>query len=317
MTLSIIIPNYNGARLLEKNLPHVLAAVQAYNAEKTEIIIPEDPSTDDSVAVIAKFIKSLDGKKIIGKTIENRNKKLAGFSHNVNRGVSLSTGEILVLLNSDVRPYKDFLTPLLEPFKDQNVFACGCLDETEENGKMMQRGRGIGRWHQGFLVHAAGCLDKQNTLWASGGSSAFRKSLWDKLHGLDTIYDPFYWEDIDLSYRALKSGYKIFFVPESRVRHAHDEGVVKSNFSSSYVKKIAYRNQCIFVWKDITQTNLLLSNIFWLVYHSLKALYRGDWPFFQGVGMALMQIHTILQKRARAKKLFIKSDNEVLANYNQ
>ena len=48
MNLSIIIPNYNGEKLLQSNLPHVLAAAKEYRKGKVEIIIPNDPSTDNS-----------------------------------------------------------------------------------------------------------------------------------------------------------------------------------------------------------------------------------------------------------------------------
>ena len=51
-----------------------------------------------------------------------------------------------------------------------------------------------------------------------------------KLGGFDGLYDPFYWEDIDLSYRAQKSGYKVIFEPKSIVTHEHEKGTVKEMF---------------------------------------------------------------------------------------
>lgn len=315
MNLSIIIPNYNGENLLQENLPKVLAAVKDYHKGKIEIIIPNDPSTDNSRDVIKDFIESIKGPNIIGKTIDNKNKKEAGFSKNVNRGVKLSTGEILILLNSDVIPHKGFLEPLLKHFIDPSVFAVGCMDESIENNKTVLRGRGIGKWQRGFLAHKAGKLDKDNTLWVSGGSGAFRKSAWEKLHGLDPLYNPFYWEDIDLSYRALKSGYKTIFESKSVVTHEHEKGAIKSKFKSSHVKKIVYRNQFTFVWKNITQTSLLISHLLWLPYYFIKALLAGDWAFFSGFYLAILRLSKILQARNNAKKLFVKTDKDVLKGY--
>jgi len=317
MNLSIVIPNYNGEKLLKKNLPKVVDAVKNYKKGRVEIIIADDPSTDNSSQVIADFIASLKDTSVIGKTIANKNKQEAGFSKNVNRGVSLAKGEILILLNSDVIPHKDFIDPLIAHFSNEKVFAVGCLDESLEGGKIVLRGRGVGKWQRGFLMHSAGKLDKTSTLWASGGSSAFRKSIWEQLRGLDILYNPFYWEDIDLSYRGLKSGYEVIFEPKSIVTHEHDKGAIKSKFKARDIQKIAYRNQFIFVWKNITDSTLRMSHFFWLPYHFLNALRRQEWTFFAGFFLALLQLNKVQQSRRKAKKLFVLSDSAVLKNHNE
>ena len=317
MNISIIIPNYNGEKILTKNLPHVLTAAKAYKKGHVEIIIPNDPSTDKSKEVISQFISSLQGSGVIAKTIDNTRKEESGFSKNVNRGVGLATGDILVLLNNDVRPHENFLAPLLSHFTDDKVFAVGCMDESIEEGKTVLRGRGIGFWHKGFVFHKAGKLDKTNTLWVSGGSSAIRKRLWEKLGGLDVLFNPFYWEDIDLSYRALKSGYKVFFEPKSVVVHEHEEGVIKTKFKPKFVQKIVYRNQFFFVWKNITDKKFFISHLLWLPYHLATALKRKDWVFFQGLFLAMLQINRVQDSRYRAKKTFVRTDREVLKEFKE
>lgn len=318
MNVSIIIPNYNGGTLLRRNLPKVVAAVKDYTQGKVEIIIADDASKDDSKAVITTFIEQLKKEKhLTGKTIFNHNKNETGFSKNVNRGVSIATGDILLLLNTDVAPHKQFLMPLLTHFIDPKTFAVGCLDESHENGKVVLRGRGVGRWEKGFLLHREGKLDKQNTLWVSGGSSAFRKHLWNKLRGLDPLYNPFYWEDIDLSFRALKSGYHVLFEAKSVVTHEHEKGAIRNKFKQEYIKTIAYRNQFIFVWKNITDTSLLLSHIFWLPYHFIVALRRGDAAFIKGFFLALAQWQHVQESRRRAQKSFVASDKQILHTYSQ
>ena len=312
MNVSIVIPNYNGEKILKKNLPTVLAAAKEYTKGKIEIIIADDPSTDDSPAVIDAFIKNIGDKRIIGKTISNKNKKEAGFSKNVNRGVSLATGEILILLNSDVRPHKDFISPLVSHFSDDAVFGVGCMDESVEEGKIVLRGRGVGTWSKGFLMHSAGSLDKAHSLWVSGGSSAFRKSIWEKLQGLDVLYNPFYWEDIDLSYRALKSGYQVLFEKKSVVVHDHAKGAIKIKFKPYQIQKIVYRNQFIFVWKNITDMPLIISHLFWLPYHFVTAAKRKDRAFFVGFFSALFHFSSIMQAREKAKKLFVHKDKTVI-----
>lgn len=317
MNISIVIPNYNGATIMKENLPLVLEAVRDYKDGTIEIIIADDPSTDNSNEVINKFINSINVNHVIGKTIENKNRHESGFSKNVNRGTSLATGDILILLNTDVVPHINFLQPLLAHFADDTVFAVGCMDESVEAGEIVQRGRGIGSWKRGFLMHQRGALDKTNTLWVSGGSSAFRKSIWDKLHGLDPLFNPFYWEDIDLSYRALKSGYKIYFEKKSVVVHEHDKGSIKTAFKSDHIKTIAYRNQFLFVWKNITDSKMIFNHLFWLPYHFLNALKGRDSAFIRGFGKALLMIPQIMESRRRLQKLFTLSDAQLLKEFTK
>lgn len=304
MNISIIIPNYNGQELLRRNLSKVLDATTAYKDGIAEIIIVDDASQDGSVEYIKNTYPKL---KII------RNEKNLGFSSTINRGVEEAKGEIVVLLNTDVAPQKDFLNPLISHFDDSNIFAVGCLDKSIEGRKIVLRGRGIGKFQRGFLIHRRGEVDKTDTLWVSGGSGAFRKKTWEKLGGFDSLYNPFYWEDIDLSYRALKSGHKIFFEPKAVVVHEHAYGAIKHYQPDFKIKIIAYRNQFIFVWKNITDLNKRLWHLLWLPYHVVRAFMRGDLYFLIGFFLALIRLPAIIKEGLRVRKLFIKSDNEVLS----
>lgn len=320
--ISIVIPNYNGENLLKKNLESVFEAAKYWHEQtdgKIEAIIVDDCSEDNSINEIQnstlrqrsgqEFKVQSDRLKL--KVIKNE--KNLGFASTVNRGVEESEGEIVVLINTDVRPEKDFLIPLLPHFRDGKLFAVGCMDKSIENGKVILRGRGIGRWEKGFLVHSRGEVDKTNTLWVAGGSGAFRKSIWEKLGGFDELYNPFYWEDIDLSYRAVKSGYRILFESKSVVVHEHEEGAIKKKYSDFKIKTIAYRNQFIFVWKNITDLDLYLLHFeFWVFYHLVKALIRRDWSLILGFFKAYVLLPKIFKSRFKAKRLFVKSDREAI-----
>ena len=186
-----------------------------------------------------------------------------------------------------------------------------------EGEEVIKRGRGVGRFERGFLFHQAGSLNKTNTLWVSGGSGAFRKRVWDELGGLDSLFNPFYWEDIDLSYRALKAGYKLVFEGSSVVRHEHGKGAIKKQYSSGSVKRISYRNQILFVWLNITDLNLVTSHLFWLPYHLMHTLFQGDFNFLLGLISALGRIPAILVKRNQRKRIFVLSDREVLLPFKE
>ena len=306
MDISIVIPNFNGKKLLEKNLPKVIEAIKNYKGGKEEIIVVDDASTDGSRAYLR------EQKEII--FLENE--KNFGFSSTVNKGVKKAAGEIVILLNTDVLPETDFLEPLLKHFQDEKVFAVGCMDKSIEGDKTVLRGRGLGEWKRGFLIHRRGEVDKTNTLWVSGGSGAFRKSIWEKLGGLNQLYNPFYYEDIDLSYRALKSGYKVLFDPKSIVVHSHEEGIIKSKYSSSQIKRIAYRNQFIFAWENATDFNLQALHFIWLPYHFVKALLRLDFEFFFGFFSALILLPKVIKSSLIAQRQFVLSDKELMSRIN-
>ncbi|MBI4991476.1 glycosyltransferase family 2 protein [Candidatus Gottesmanbacteria bacterium] len=330
MKVSIVIPNYNGEALLKKNLPKVLEAV-----EGEEVIVVDDASTDGSIEEIKNAKLKMQNYNAKLKIIENR--KNFGFASTVNRGVEEAKGELVVLLNTDVVPDVGFLETVLPHFKDSKVFAVGFLQKCPENGKVILRGRGVGKFEKGFLVHSRGVVsdkdtsarehprgvpqaqhhpwgggiaeveDFRKTLWVSGGAGIFRKSIWEKLGGLDTLYNPFYWEDIDLSYRALKAGYKLIFEPKSIVEH-QQETTIKSQYSQGKIKTIAYRNQILFVWLNITDFRYLFEHFLYFPYHILKSVVTFDWTFLKGFMMAVLLSPKVLVHRNRNAKLSRISD---------
>lgn len=311
MKISIVIPNYNGEELLKKNLPFVLDSISDFG-EKAELIVVDDGSDDGSLS----FLETFADKNKEFKVKILKNEKNLGFSSTVNKGVNSARGEFVCLLNTDIEPKKNFLTPLIPHFQDEKIAAVGILDRSEEDGKTIERGRGIGSFKRGFLVHGRGELDMKITLWASGGSSIWKKSIWIALGGLDEIYNPFYWEDIDLSYRALKSDYKIAFEPNSVVIHRHHEGAIKKTYSRQKIKKIAYRNQIFFVWKNVDFNNLVV-HVLWLPYHFAKSLLNLDLDFIFGFLSALLKISQVVKSRSKAKRLFTKKDSEVIKKFTK
>lgn len=317
MKISIVIPNYNGEELLKRNLPRVISVIKDYSQEHNtsiQLVITDDGSRDKSVQILQEYKdKADDGKVEFTVGFRERN---GGFSSNVNFGVSLANGEIVILLNTDVVPDKGFIEPLLKHFEDDKVFAVGCMDKSiEPNGEVVLRGRGIGRWGKGFLQHSKGGLEKNDTLWVSGGSGAFRRDLWKKLGGLSEIMNPFYWEDVDLSYRGWKSGYKMIFEKSSTVVHEHEEGVIKRTSTPARVQMTALRNQFLFVWINVTDLSLIFSHLLWLPVHVLRAIARRDWVFVKGFLLATLKLPEALQYRARNKKLFKVSDRQIIQQF--
>lgn len=296
-SISIIIPNWNGRNLLEKYLPAVIAASQ-----NAQIIIVDDNSTDNSVSFIKERYPEV---QIVERKIRG------GFATAVNEGVIAAIHDIVLLLNTDIEPTREFLEQLLQHFSNPSIFAVGCLDKSEEHGKEVERGRGILWWEKGFVVHKRGSIGQSDTDWVSCGSGAFKRSIWLTLGGLDTLFSPFYWEDIDISYRARKAGYTIKFEEKSVVIHRHEEGAIQSHFSQSYIKQIAFRNQLFFIWKNI-DASLLVMHFLWLPIVIMKALVRFDYSFLLGFFRAVIILPKIIRKRVSLKKYWKVTDKKLL-----
>lgn len=289
LSTSFVIPNWNGEYLLRKHL-----AVVVREAGKSEVIVVDDASTDGSVDFIRKSFPSV-------RVVEKRERH--GFAQTVNVGVAQATGDVVVLLNSDVEPESGFLKPLVKHFDDPQVFAVGCLEKSMEAGVVVLRGRGEARWKRGFFIHWRGDVEGRDTAWVSGGSGAFRKMIWNKLDGMDPIFNPFYWEDIDISYRARKAGYSLVFEPRSVVGHFHEEGKIKREYTAQQVQRVAYRNQFFFIWKNVNNPTILLEHILWTPIRLVQALVRGDWQFLFGYVSALVQLPRVLRSRLSGIRL--------------
>jgi GT2 family glycosyltransferase len=296
-SVSIVLPNWNGSALLQKNLPSVIAA-----SNGAEIIVADDASSDGSVAMLKSEFPKV---KVVTSSVQQ------GFAGNVNNGVSMATGDIVVLLNTDVRPLRHFLDPLLAHFVDPTVFAVGCLEQSHEKNGIVERGRGLARWEKGYFIHSKGEVKSGVTAWVSGGSGAFRKAVWHRIGGMDTLYNPFYWEDIDLSYTAWKIGYRILFEPKSIVGHFHEQGTIKTSFSKQDVKRIVYRNQFLFIWKNLSDPFLWLSHIAWTPVRLLQAVLRLDGLMIGGYIDAVRMVPRAWSSRARVSLLWKRSDKEL------
>ncbi|OGD92754.1 hypothetical protein A2697_01160 [Candidatus Curtissbacteria bacterium RIFCSPHIGHO2_01_FULL_41_44] len=303
--ISVIIPNYNGKHLLGKNLPSVIK-----NCSNCQIIVIDDASTDESVDFIRKNFGQI--KLIV-------NKKNSGFACSINIAVNKAGGNLVLLLNSDVSPRTDFLKPALARFenklKRQPVFAVGLADLSHEDSKVVVRGRGGAVFDKGFVRHFAVLPEPGETLWVSGGSGLFDRRKFLELGGLDPIFAPFYWEDIDLCYRAQKSGLACLFEPKARVDHFHKEGIIRKKYSKFFIKTVAYKNQFLFVWKNISDYLMLTRHLLWLPYHFAKSLVIFDFAFFAGFFWAILKLPKLILNYQQPETNHQLPDREVLKKF--
>lgn len=295
MKASIVIPNFNGEALLTKNLPYVIKAMEKKENNISEIVVVDDGSWDGSIPLLKEKFPEV---KLI------KHKVNRGFSAAVNTGVRGSSGDLIVLLNSDVVPDEDFLLNTLPHFKNPRVFAVSL----HEKGYGWARGG----FKNGFIEILPG--DEGSTFhesfYVSGGSGVFNRNIWMELGGMDEeLLSPFYWEDIDLCYRAAKRGYIIGWEPKSSVVHKHESTI--SKLSKNYVAKVKERNQLLCLWKNITSQNLARKHILGLLTRVVK--HPG---YLRIIFMALGRLGVALRKKKKEMKESRVSDEAIFARFS-
>ncbi len=276
-SVSIVIPNYKKYPLI-KHLPAIINA-----CPQAEIIVVDDASPDGAVSVIKQKFPRV---KVIANQVNQR------FAASCNIGFAAARGEVVVLLNSDVAPKKNFLKFLLPHFDQSDVFAVSCLEIQNHDGRQEFSGRNKCEFKRGFVVHWGVTINQFTkpgvNCWGTGGSSAFDRKKYLNLGGMDVLYKPAYWEDIDLSWTAReKFGWKILFEPRSQVYHNHETTNV-SVFGKQQMETMALRNQILFVWKNI-RGRRLGEHWLWLPYNLILTTIRTKGLFFIAFLQALVK----------------------------
>lgn len=294
--ISIILPVYKKTDLFIKNIRHNLPFMNDCEV----IIVNDDPS--ESIR------NHLSGLPII--LLENKTN--LGFAGAVNKGVRKATNKYIVLLNSDVILNNANFKNATKHFKNKDLFAVS-FAQKEKNGKIV--GKNTIFWKNGFFQHsAAQDLKEGINGWAEGGACMIDKEKFEKIGGFDEVYSPFYWEDIDLSYRAWKSGYTILFDPKVEFEHYHGS-TIDEYFSPKSVKTIAYRNQFIFVWKNINSFSLMVDHILRLPINLLITIAKGDTLLTKGFLSALKRNTLRLAKTNTHLNTGIYTDKQILDRF--
>jgi GT2 family glycosyltransferase len=249
-----------------------------------------------------------------------RNETNLGFSETCNRGVTAAQYPLVFLLNNDVEIAADSIAPLAAGFADKNVFAVHCRVFELESGRECGTGK-TGGFARGFIrVHQsyAAIDDKKGTekqplysMFAGGGSAMFDREKFLNLGGFECLLSPFYWEDVELSYRAWKRGYTVLYEPHSVVRHRVSSTISKLN--QRRVRMIEQRNRIIYHWIHLQDFRMLASHILWLVLLAFTAPLRFKPLFFLSCIEALKRLPAIRKRRAEEKQNAKRTDHELFA----
>jgi GT2 family glycosyltransferase len=296
--ISVVIPVYKNTSFFLANLKKNLKFLK-----DCEIIIVNDYPKES----IKKEIDEIKAKNIV--LIEN--KKNLGFGPTVNVGAKRASGDYLLLLNSDtVLIDKGYLLALKHFKKNSNLFAVS-FAQKERNNEIV--GKNIIYFKDGLFHHQkVSDLTFGKNAWAEGGATLIDKKKFDLLNGFDPIYSPFYWEDVDLSYRAWKAGFEILFDPKILVEH-HHQSTIGKYFSSKKIEAIAFRNQLIFTFKNISEGHFYLQFFIFFFKRFFQFLITANFYGIMSILGFLKRLPVILKTKIVQRNLYKVKDEEILA----
>ena len=282
MKLAVVILNYNGASMLSRFLPSVLKY-----SPGAEIVVADNASTDDSVAVLAAGFPSVRLIRL------DRN---YGFADGYNKALEQVDAEYFLLLNSDVEVTQGWLEPLLS-FMESNPDAVACQPKIlAYNNKT----------HFEYAGAAGGFIDRYGypycrgrlfdtveedngqyndvcrVFWATGAAMMVRSDAFRKAGGFDGRFFA-HMEEIDLCWRMLARGGEIYVVPQSMVYHVGGATLKKSNPRKTFLN---FRNNLLMLYKNlpvgelrgVMRVRALLDYV-----AALKFLLTGAWGDFKAV----------------------------------
>ena len=254
--IAVVILNWNGKSWLEKFLPTVLKY-----SESAQIYVVDNASTDDSVLFLENNFPSV-------KVIQNAQN--SGFAGGYNEGLKQVKEEIYCLLNSDVEVTDGWLEPVLNLFQKNEEIAAiqpKILSYDKKNYfEFAGAGGGLidnlgypycrGRVFDDLEEDKGQYDDEMEIFWASGCCFFIRKSDFWLIGGFDERFFA-HQEEIDLCWRLINLGKKLFYTGKSTIYHVGGGTLNKQNPRKTFLN---IRNNLSMLVK-----NLPFEALFWII----------------------------------------------------
>jgi GT2 family glycosyltransferase len=310
--VSVIILNCNGRHYLEA----CLSSVFETDYENFEIIFVDNNSCDGSVPFVMKRFGGDNRLKIL---VLDKN---YGFAGGNNFGIRAACGDLIVFLNNDTIVDKGWLRELVKVMKSNEAIGV-CQSKLLRMDDPNRLDCAGGFWYafgygyeRGSGEIDVGQYDRvEDIFYAKGACLCIRRNLLDKIGGFDENLF-LRSEDTDLCWRVWKAGYRVVFVPSSRVYHKRggtmpDETPKETYFSTKNRWYLLLKH---YELKDIVQFIPLLTLV--EIYMLLKLLVVGKKQnfvaFLKGLIWPLLNLRSIIIVRKKEQsKMKVKCENIV------
>lgn len=194
--VSVVLSSYNYARFIGAAIDSIFA--QSYPAH--EVIVVDDGSSDDSIAVIEAY-----GERV--RLIKQKNQ---GVCVARNKGAKLATGDIIAFFDSDDiwRPQKlERQVAAFEADEAVGLVSCG-MRGFDPNGKTV---------YENIVGKSGWCAEEiilfKPVINFSASAIAVRREIFEKLGGFDERRELYAAEDREFCYRVAKTS-KLVFIPD-------------------------------------------------------------------------------------------------------
>jgi cellulose synthase/poly-beta-1,6-N-acetylglucosamine synthase-like glycosyltransferase/lipopolysaccharide/colanic/teichoic acid biosynthesis glycosyltransferase len=221
---SVIIPAYNAAATLGECLDAALE--QTVSRPDYEVIVVDDGSQDRTASVAEER-----GVRVIKQ--KNQGPAVAR-----NAGAAVARGDVLVFTDADCVPETTWLAEMLRPFADAAVRAV--------KGAYRTRQRNL--WARLSQVEFEERYRKQARAesidFVDSYAAAFRRDVFEAVRGFDPTFPGANNEDVDLSYRMARRGYRMVFNPAAVVYHRHPSSpmaYLRTKFWRGYWRVFVYK----------------------------------------------------------------------------
>ncbi|MFN8575916.1 MAG: glycosyltransferase family 2 protein [Candidatus Sericytochromatia bacterium] len=226
---SLIIVNWNGAKLIDKCLESI---EKTCNISMFEVIILDNDSKEDDIILIEGFTNKYNRLNLnIIKNGEN-----LGFGKACNIGAKSAKGKYLVFVNPDTILIEDSIKILIDDLKNENnvaLVAPKIIDEQLNTSlspsvfpNILNRiigGESLIRFARILKFKKIGFIyinldEASYPDWIVGAFFILPKKIFSDIGGFDeNIF--MYWDEIDLCKKIITSGYKVKYNPSTKVIH--------------------------------------------------------------------------------------------------
>ena len=209
MTVSFVIPNWNGSAFLRT----ALASIAAQTHAPLEILVVDNGSTDDSEQVARRA-----GARVL-QMGANR-----GFSYAVNRGLEAARGQAVAVVNNDVEFQPAWTATLVAALEQTGAwFAIGKLLDSAQRDHIDGAGdaicRGGASWRLGHGRPDSPLFDRpRRTFFPSATALLARREFFDRAGKLEEAFVS-YLEDVELGLRAALLGLEGVYAPDAVAYH--------------------------------------------------------------------------------------------------
>jgi GT2 family glycosyltransferase len=217
--ISVVIPTRDYLEVLEVAIDGLRTKTDYPNLE---IVIADNESTRPETLAYLADLKEQGVRVIECQGAFN-------YSDINNKAIDASTGELVLLLNNDISMLDaGWLKEMVRYFTDAKVGIVGPKllypdGSLQHAGVTIGLGGVAGHRCVGYPGDAPGRFGRlalaQDVSCVTGACLLIRRSLYDKVGGLDAVNLPVAFNDVDLCLRAQEAGYRIIWTPFAVLKH--------------------------------------------------------------------------------------------------